>query len=94
MSWDVICRFLNLPIPPESIKFPNFDNIIGTKRLMTIDLPSSPTCSSSSSSSSSSCDEDEKLELNSNEIEESNELEEVQSLQNGQIERKLKSIQF
>ena len=93
MSWDVICRFLNLPIPPESIKFPNFDNIIGTKRLMTVDLPSSPTCSSSSSSSSSS-DEDEKLESNSNEIEESNELEKVHSLQNGQIERKFKSVQF
>ena len=88
MSWDVICRFLNLPVPPENIKFPNFDSIIGTKRLMTIDLPSSPTVSSSSSSSS--CDEEENFESNSNDIEEPSVLEEAQSLQNGQIEGKFK----
>ena len=92
MNWDVICRFLNLPIPPESIRFPIFDDIIGTKQLMTVDLPSSPT-GSSSSSSKSSCEEEENFESNSNEIEEPNDLEEVQSLPNGQFEGKFKWIQ-
>ena len=89
MNWNKICRFLNLQIPPENIKFPNCESIIGTKRLMTMGSPSfSTTYSSSSSSSSSSSEVDENSESNLNEIDEPNEIEESRSLENDHSECK------
>ena len=79
MNWEVVCQFLNLPIPPDNIKFPSCDMVIGTRQLMSIDIVSSS--------------EEDNFESMPNDLDETNALEDVHSLENNQMERKFETMQ-
>ena len=32
MGWDALCRFLGVSSPPEDVKFPDCNNVDGTKK--------------------------------------------------------------